>query len=112
MIPMLSHRNIVLVQYKVDFRRWHDGLLAECYRLSLDPYSGDIILFIGRCRRRIKLVFADGNGLWVAAKRFDGGALKTKFRFLDDPTYNQISRAELAMFIEGNAFRIERRIPD
>ncbi len=110
MIPMLSSRNIVLVQYKVDFRKWHDGLLAECYRLGLNPFSGDVILFVGRCRRRIKLVFADSNGLWVASKRFNNGASKTKFRFLDDPTYNQISQAELAMFIEGNAFSIERRV--
>ena len=110
MIPMLSLRHIVVVQYKVDFRRWHDGLLAECYRLELDPYRGDVILFIGRCRRRIKLVFADSNGLWVAAKRFNSGALKTKFRFLDDPTYTAVSQAELAMFIEGNAFRIEAKI--
>jgi hypothetical protein len=68
----------------VDFRKSHDGLLAECYRLGTDPFAGDMVVFIGRNRRRIKILFADATGLWLASKRFTDYAMKTSFKFLSD----------------------------
>ena len=112
MLPPAKLRFIHLAMHRVDFRKSHDGLLAECYHMGLDPFAGDVVLFVGRCRRRMKLLFADDSGLWLAFKRFSSQSMKTKFRFLADPTVNQISMADLQMFFEGSAYTIDRRLKD
>lgn len=110
MLPPARIRYVHLAMYKVDFRLGHDGLLAQCYQLGLDPYAGDVVLFVGRCRRRMKLIFADDTGLWVAFKRFNRDSLRTRFRFLEDPQVKQISSAELQMICEGTAYTIQSRL--
>lgn len=106
MLPPAKLRCIHLAMHRVDFRKSHDGLLAEVYHMGLDPFAGDVVLFVGRCRLRMKLLFADESGLWVAFKRFNAESIKTKFRFLSDPQVNQISSAELQMFFEGKSYTI------
>jgi transposase len=110
MLPPAKLRFIHLAMHRVDFRKSHDGLLAEAYKMELDPFCGDVILFVGRCRRRMKLLFADHTGLWVAFKRFNAESMKTRFRFLVDAQFNKISMAELQMFFEGAAYTIEKRL--
>lgn len=110
MLPPAKIRFIHLALHKVDFRMGHDGLLAECYRMSLDPFAGDVVLFIGRCRSRMKLLFADDTGLWVAFKKFNRQSMKTKFKFLSDPCVQHISTAELQMFFEGKAYTIQKKL--
>lgn len=103
-------RQIYIASHRVDFRKSYDGLLAECYHLGLDPFQGDAVLFIGRCRRRMKLLFGDQTGLWLASKRFNDESLKTSFKFLSDPSVEEVSMAELQMFFEGTKYRIEKRL--
>ena len=110
MLPPAKLRFIHVAMHRVDFRKAHDGLLAECYQMGLDPYAGDVVLFVGRCRRRMKLLFADNSGLWMAFKRFDAESMKTKFLFLADPQVNKISMAELQMFFEGSAYTIDNQL--
>ena len=110
MLPPARMRFVHVAMHRVDFRKSHDGLLAECYGMGLDPYAGDVVLFIGRCRQRMKLLFADDSGLWVAFKRFNKNSIKTRFRFLADPEVKQISAAELQMFFEGSAYTIDKKI--
>lgn len=50
-----------------------EGLIRE--RLECDPTSGHIFLFANARRDRLKLVFFDGSGLWVCAKRIERGRL-------------------------------------
>lgn len=110
MLPPAKIRFVHVAMHRVDFRKSHDGLLAECYTMGLDPFEGDVVLFVGRCRRRMKLLFADDSGVWLAFKRFNSETMKTKFKFLSDPGVNRISMAELQMFFEGNAYTIDRRL--
>ena len=112
MLPPAKLRFIHVAMHRIDFRKNHDGLLAEAYNMGLDPFAGDVVLFVGRCRRRMKLLFADNSGLWLAYKKFNAESMKTKFRFLSDPGFNQISMAELQMFFEGNAYTVNRRLTD
>lgn len=112
MLPPAKIRFVHIAMHRVDFRKSHDGLLAECYAVGLDPFAGDVVLFVGRCRRRMKLLFADDSGLWLCFKRFNAKTLKTRFRFLSDPQVNCISMAELQMFFEGSAYTVDRRLED
>lgn len=109
---MLSNRRqkIWLARHRVDFRKQHTGLLAEAYKMSLDPYNGDVVIFIGRNRRRVKVLHADLTGLWISAKLFTLEAMKTKFKFISEPSCKVISQGELALLLEGSSYTIEKRV--
>ena len=47
------------------------GLVRD--QLLCDPLSGHLFLFSNAQRNRLKLLFYDGSGLWVCAKRLDRG---------------------------------------
>ena len=110
MIGVKSHNRVWLAKHRVDFRKQHDGLLAEAYKMNLDPFSGDLLIFIGRHRRRIKVLYADPTGLWVSAKRFTLEAMKTNLEFLLEPSCDSITEAELAMLLEGSSYTLLRRV--
>lgn len=110
MIATHRRSRIWLMRHKVDFRRQHDGLLAEAYRVNLDPFAGDIVIFIGRNRRRIKVLYADGTGLWLSAKKFTLEAMKTQFTFLAEPASSSITAAELAMLLEGSSYTLKKKV--
>ena len=38
-----------------------------------DPRSGDCFVFVGRDRRRLKVLVWDEGGYWLCAKRLDAG---------------------------------------
>ncbi len=78
--------------------------------MNLDPFSGDVVIFVGRNRRRIKVIYADKTGLWVSTKRFTLEAMKTKIEFLSDPECDSITEAELAMLLEGSSYTLGRKV--
>ena len=101
---------IWLAQHRVDFRKQHQGLLAESYKMCLDPFKGDVVIFVGKNRRRIKVLFADATGLLVTAKVFTLEAMKTQLQFLTEPSCKSITRAELEMLIEGSKYTVEKKV--
>ena len=108
MIPMTTVRRVCLVHHRVDFRRGHDGLLGESYRFGLKPYEGDLVIFVGRRRNSMKILVADGSGLWLMYKKFQQGSLRRQFRFLDDPSVSNISLAEVALLLEGANYTVHK----
>ncbi len=57
-----------------DKRRGFDGLAAlVAQQLNQDPFSGQIFAFRGRRGHLIKLLFWDGKGLVLYAKRLERG---------------------------------------
>jgi hypothetical protein len=110
MLMMKPRSRVWLARHRVDFRKQHAGLLAEAYKMSLDPYLGDVVIFIGRNRRRIKVLYADQTGLWISAKLFTLEAMKTKFKFLSEPFCDTISQGELLLLLEGSRYTIEKRV--
>lgn len=110
MLMMKPRSRVWLARHRVDFRKQHTGLLAEAYKMSLDPYLGDVVIFIGRNRRRIKVLYADQTGLWISAKLFTLEAMKTKFKFLSEPFCDTISQGELLLLLEGSRYTIEKRV--
>lgn len=98
-----------LARHQVDFRKGHSGILAEAYNLGLGPYSGDSIVFISKDRRKVKVLMADTNGLRVPYKKSPSGAMRTKLKAVDYPSWQSVSMPELAMVLDGARFQISGR---
>ena len=68
---------IYLAAGATDLRKNFEGLYGLVRdRLSCNPLSGHIFLFSNAQRTRLKLLFWDGSGLWVCAKRLEKGRFR------------------------------------
>jgi transposase len=68
----------VLVATKpVDFRKGAGGLAALVQEeMKADPFSGAVYVFRAKRADRVKLIFWDGTGMCLFAKRLEGGAFR------------------------------------
>ena len=58
----------------VDMRKSFNGLWAAAQeQLQEDPKNGAVFAFINKERTRLKLLYWDGTGVWVLAKRLEQG---------------------------------------
>ena len=65
---------IYLAVQPVDMRKQFNGLWAAAQEtLGEDPKSGAVFGFINKERTRLKLLYWDGTGVWVLAKRLEQG---------------------------------------
>lgn len=97
---------IFLMQYRVDFRKSYNGLLAESMKLNLNVWHGDCILFLNKDKSKIKILYSDKTGIWLSTKHFSASAMKSKFKFLKEEKCNEISQAEMAMLFEGARYEV------
>jgi transposase len=68
---------IYLAAGATDLRQGFEGLYGLARdRLLCDPLSGHVFLFANAQRNRLKLLFWDGSGLWVCAKRLEKGRFR------------------------------------
>ena len=68
---------IYLAAGATDMRKGFEGLYGLARdRLLCDPLSGHVFLFANAQRNRLKLLFWDGSGLWVCAKRLEKGRFR------------------------------------
>ncbi len=74
MLAFPSAWRVYLAVEPVDMRKHFDGLWAEVeQRLGEDPRQGALFVFTNRHRNRLKLLYWDGTGVWVLAKRLEKG---------------------------------------
>jgi len=65
---------IYLALAPVDMRKQFNGLwVAAREHLGEDPRQGAVFVFANRTRDRVKLLYWDGTGVWVLAKRLEKG---------------------------------------
>jgi transposase len=99
----------VLVATKpVDFRKQADGLAAIVQvALGGEPFSGAIYVFRSKRMDRVKLLWWDGTGICLMAKRLESG----KFRWppIEDGMI-KLTAVQLSALLEGGEWsRMERR---
>jgi transposase len=82
------------------------GLVRD--RLSCDPVSGHVFLFANAQKNRLKVLFYDGSGLWVCAKRLEMGRFGWP-EAADGVTKIVLSHEELALLVGGIDLKQTRR---
>jgi len=92
---------VYLAAGATDMRKGFEGLYGLVRdRLQLEPLSGHIFIFSNAQRNRLKLLFWDGSGLWVCAKRLEKG----RFRWPQAEAGQSrvvLSQEELALLVGG-----------
>ena len=103
MIEFRAGTRIWLAAGVTDMRRGFHGLSAKVQTvLEEQPYSGHVFVFRGRRGDLIKVLWFDGDGLCLFAKRLERG------RFVwpqADKGVVSLSRAQLSMLLEGIDWR-------
>ena len=90
----------VLVATKpVDFRKGAEGLAALVREtMKADPFSGAVYVFRAKRADRVKLIYWDGTGVCLFAKRLEDG----KFRWPNvQDGVMRLSAAEFSALLEG-----------
>jgi transposase len=86
-----------------DLRKGFDGLAAQVSTvLQNDPFSGHLFVFRGKRGDYLKILYWDGSGLCLFAKRLEKG------RFVWPPIIDdqlKLTPAQLALLIEGIDWR-------
>lgn len=89
----------------VDMRKSFDTLSALVVEhLKRDVLSGDLFLFVGKDRKRAKVLHWDGTGLCLYSKRLEKGrfAAPWKRTGADVSSPMKLTMSELALFLEGS----------
>lgn len=74
MLSFPGSLRIFLAVEPCDMRKSFNGLYALAEeKLGEDPQGGALFAFCNKRRNRLKLLYFDGTGLWVLAKRLEAG---------------------------------------
>jgi transposase len=107
MIPVPSNVRVWLATGPTDMRKGFNGLaLTVQETLRRDPYSGHLFIFRGRRGDLIKILWHDGQGMCLFAKRLEHG------RFIWPATVSgtvTITPAQLGYLLEGIDWRLPQR---
>ena len=107
MIELRSGTQIWLAAGVTDMRRGFPGLSAQVQTvLNQQPYSGHVFVFRGRRGDTVKVLWFDGDGLCLFAKRLERGHF-----IWPQATSGTVSltRAQLSMLLEGIDWRRPER---
>lgn len=107
MIGLPSNTRVWIVAGHTDMRKGFDGLAAMVQTaLAANPFCGHVFVFRGRRGDILKVLWFDGQGLMLLAKRLERG------RFVwPQATSGSISLtpAQLSMLLEGIDWRMPVR---
>lgn len=110
MLSFSGNLRVMVCVGTVDMRKSFHGL-AAVVRESLggDPLDGSVFLFSNRRRNLIKLLYWDGSGLWVMAKRLEKGTYSWPQAVDGTKSGLRIEPTALAMLTEGIDLRAGMR---
>lgn len=99
MLGMGAATRVFVATGVTDMRLAFDGLYALVVgQLQQEPRSGHLFLFANKRRDRMKILFFDGNSLWVCARRMEQGRLHWPS---SSEGRVQLTREEFALLIGG-----------
>ena len=97
---------VLVATRPVDFRKQADGLAALVQQaLAADPFSGALFCFRGRRGDLMKILYWDGQGFCLFAKRLEKGRFTWPATKVGSVT---LTPAQLSMLVEGLEWRAPR----
>jgi transposase len=96
MIPL--NARVLLAAQPVDFRKGPDGLVALVRDAGADPFCGALYVFRSKRADRVKIVWWDGTGLCLFAKRLEADRFQWP-RLMEGSV--RMSLAQLMALVEG-----------
>lgn len=100
MLTFAPTQRIYLALEPVDMRKQFNGLWALAQeKLREDPFSGALFVFTNKDRDRLKILFWDGSGVWVLAKRLEKG--RFSWPLGNSATKITLEPAALTMLLSG-----------
>jgi len=104
MLNFNGNRRIFLARSPIDMRKGV-GTLATIveHSLGMDPYAGDIFVFLGKHANRVRVLVWDRSGFWLASKRLERGTFAIPVDAVgpDKPGAAPLSTAEIHLLLEG-----------
>ena len=86
-----------------DMRKSFDTLAAIVVeQMKHDVLAGDLYLFVSRDRKRAKVLYFDGTGMCLLAKRLEKGQFSAAWKRAKNRRGLEMTLSELALFIEGS----------
>jgi transposase len=106
----VRHVRVFVYREPVDMRKAYDTLSALVEgSMKKSLLSGDVFVFIGRRRKRVKALYFDGTGLCLLAKRLATGHFAAPWtRPGEGPM--ELTMSELALLLEGSEFALRVRL--
>jgi len=104
MLSFETGRRIFIARAATDMRKSFNTLAAVVeQQLGHDPFTGDVFVFIGKRRNRLKVLVWDASGFWLCARRLEEGTFAVPVPLLEASATSvvQVSPAEMAMVLEG-----------
>ena len=96
MLGMNSRVRVFAYRSPVDMRKSFNTLSWLVTGLGHDVMHGDVFVFVGKSRRRAKVLWFDKTGLCLLCKRLEKG------RFAAVWERAEMTTSELTLFIEGS----------
>jgi len=100
-----GRRRVFLCQAPVDMRKSFDSL-SDLVRvdLGMDPFQGDVFVFVGKDRTRAKVLVWESTGFWVCAKRLESARFQV-------PSSGAVGASTLALSAEQIMALLEQVTP-
>jgi transposase len=105
------HTKVYLARDVTDMRKGFPGLIALTEAvLRQEPTSGHLFMFLNRRRDLMKILYWDGTGFCIWAKRLERGSFqRPSVAGGDQHPSLELSRAQWSMMLEGIDLRSARQ---
>ena len=88
-------------RHPVDMRKHYEALWGlVTTALGRNVLDGDVFVFLGKRRKRLKALWWDGTGLCVLCKRLDKGSFVAPWQQQGDGPL-EVSAAEFSLLLQG-----------
>ena len=101
-MPIGPATRIYLAAGATDLRKGFEGLSDRVrHQFNEDPLSGHLFVFVNRSRTRVKVLYWDGSGLWVCAKRLEKGCFSWPKTAQNETGSLRVLAEELTLLLSG-----------
>ena len=105
MLTLPPNVSVLLHREPVDIRKSFDGLISVVRdAFQADPLAPTFFVFYNKSRDKLKILYWDNDGFAIWYKRLEKGTFHLTLP-LTDETSVTLTRAQLAMLLEGIDFQ-------